>query len=172
VVRQNRPDSASDLELLSLEDPTHIVTFRATQFDERFSTMSPDGRYLAYQSNDTGRSEIYVQGIGETGGRFQLSRSGGKRPKWGRNGELFFWRGRELVAVGVQTAPQLEVGDPQVLFETEGHISSVSPEYEVTSDGLKFILTRTPDVSRPREIRVVLNWFTELERLAGPGGAR
>jgi Tol biopolymer transport system component len=50
VVRQNRPDSASDLELQSLEDPTHVVTFRATQFDERFSTMSPDGRYLAYQS--------------------------------------------------------------------------------------------------------------------------
>jgi len=172
AVRQNRPDSASDLELLSLGNGMEPTTLRATPFDEKNSTFSPDGRYIAYESNDTDRPEIYIQGLHEEGGRMQLSSSGGMRPRWGRNGELFFWRGRDLIAVDIRTAPRLVIGDPQVLFSIDSHATNVSPEYDVTADGQRFIITRTPDVSRPREIRVVLNWFTELERLAGPGGAR
>jgi hypothetical protein len=157
---------------MALGDDSTPTTIRATRFGERSSTLSPDGRYLAYQSDESGRWEIYIQGLHDNVGRIQLSRSGGVRSRWGRNSELFFWRGSEVIAVPVRTTPQLEVGDPVVLFDFVRQTSSHSREFDVSADGQYFVLTRIPETSKPREIRVVLNWFTELERLAGQGGAQ
>jgi serine/threonine-protein kinase len=170
AMHQNRPDSAGNIELLELVDGAEPTTVRGTPFNEIFATVSPDGRYVAYQSNETGRMEIYVQGVAGVGGRLQLSRAGGERPLWNRNGELYFWQGNSLTVVTVRSAPKLEASDPRVLFSVDHHVSSVHREFDVTADGREFFVTRTPEVAKPREIRVVLDWFTELERLAGSGG--
>ena len=70
------------------------------------------------------------------------------------------------------TAPELVVGEPEALFEARRYTTDLCREYDVSGDGRRVIITRTPEGSRPREAQVVLNWFSELERLAGPGGTR
>ena len=169
VVHQSRIDASSDLEVLELGGDAEPTTIRATRFTEKMGAVSPDGRFIAYQSDESGRSEIYIQNLQDGGNRIQVTRSGGSRPRWRGSSELFFKRGIEFIAVPVRTAPELEVGEPEVLFEFDGQISTYSHEYDVSADGQSFVFTRIPEASRPREIRVFLNWFAELERLAGGG---
>jgi serine/threonine-protein kinase len=172
VIRQTRPDTSSDLELVLLDDSTILSPIRTTKFEEESPTLSPDGTYVAYHADDTGRNEVYVQRFVDGADRIQVSRSGGQDPLWAGNGDLFFWRGRELVVVPVATAPSIEIGAEGVVASTVRHTSTVSREYAITADGQSVIITRTPEVMKSREIQVVMNWFTELERLTGRGGAR
>jgi serine/threonine-protein kinase len=172
VVRQSRPDTASDLELMLLDDATMLSPIRTTKFNEESPSLSPDGTYVAYDADDTGRNEIYLQRLIDGANRVQISRSGGMHPRWAGNGDLFFWRGRDLVVVAVATSPGIGIGEERVVASTERYTSTVSREYDVSADGQSVIVTRTPDVMKSREIRVVVNWFTELERLAGPGGGQ
>jgi Tol biopolymer transport system component len=170
VIRQSRPDTSSDLELVLLDDPNILSPVRTTKFDEESPTLSPDGTYVAYHANDTGQNEVYIQRFVDGADRIQVSRSGGQDPLWTENGDLFFWRGRELVVAPVATTPRIEIGTERVVVSTERHTSTVSREYDVAADGQSVIITRIPEVMKSREIRVVVNWFAELERLAGPGG--
>ena len=89
---------------------------------------------------------------------------------WGKNGEIFFWYEDHLLAVPVQTRPSISIGEPVRLFSTNHYVSWTNRGYDVTADGQRFVLARIPEASMPREVRVVFNWFTELERLVGPGG--
>ncbi|MBD3854208.1 MAG: hypothetical protein IFJ96_05450 [Acidobacteria bacterium] len=75
------------------------------------------------------------------------------------------------MVVPVETEPMLEIGEPEVLFTFDRHTSKISHEYSVSLDGESIVTTRIPEASKPREIRVVLNWAAELERLAEPGEA-
>ena len=172
VIRHSQPDRGTDVELISLDGAFKPRAIRATRFVETAASLSPDGTHVAYHANDTGSFEIYVQPLVGEAGRVQVSRSGGDHPRWGQNGELFFWRDDELVVVPIETEPRLEIGEPEVLFTFDRHTSNVSHEYSVSSDGEFIVATRIPEASKPREIRVVLNWVAELERLTGEGSAR
>ena len=102
----------------------------------------------------------------------RLSFFGGEAPLWARNSELFYWRGNRLFAVQIGTEPELSIGEPEALFSAERYTTNLSREYDVSADGLRALIARTADASKPREAKIVLNWFTELERLAGPGGGQ
>ena len=93
-------------------------------------------------------------------------------PVWVGNSELFFWNGDRFFAVPVRTTPELSIGEPEAFFEARRYTRNMSQEYCVTADGRRFLMATIPEASKPREVQIVLNWFTELERLAGPGGAR
>lgn len=86
--------------------------------------------------------------------------------------EIFFWNDGRLFAVPVSTRPAVTVGEPVGLFASNHFANWSNRGYDVSSDGQRVVLARTPETSMPREARVVFNWFTEIERLAGPGGAR
>jgi len=173
AVRESRPNSGYDLELLQLtEGLREAQTFRETPFRESFASFSPDSRFVAYVSNETGRNEVFVQYFSDSGARLQISGNGGGFPLWGRSGEVFFWNEGSLFATMIETVPELSIGQPEKLFSSDVHSNWVNQGYDVTADGQRFIFTRTPSASKPREIQVVLNWFSELERLAGPGGGR
>jgi hypothetical protein len=172
VVRQLSSDQGYDLGLLEVGDGQDVRPLRNTPFRERFATVSPDGRYVAYESDESGRDEIYIQSFPEPGVRTQVTRDGGGAPLWAANSELFYWNGDRLFAVPVGTTPELSIGEPEALFTASRYTTNSSREYDVTADGRRIIIARIPEASQPREVQVVLNWFTELERLAGPGGAR
>ena len=172
VVRQLSSEEGYNLGLLEVGDGQNVRPLRNTRFRERFATVSPDGRYVAYESNESGRGEIYIQSFPEPGVRAQVTRDGGGAPLWAANSELFYWNGDRLFAVPVGTTSELTIGEPEALFTVSRYTTNTSREYDVTADGRRIIIAKIPEASEPREVKVVLNWFTELERLAGPGGAR
>jgi serine/threonine-protein kinase len=149
-----------------------VTPIRETRFSERFATLSPDGRFVAFETTESGRREIVIQSFPDPGVRVQVTRDGGEAPLWAGNLELFFWRGNRLFGVPVATAPELSIGEPVELFSTDRYTTNLSREYDVSVDGQRVLLTRTPKEKKPREAQIVLNWFSELEQLAGPGGSR
>jgi dipeptidyl aminopeptidase/acylaminoacyl peptidase len=172
AIRESAPETRGDLLALPLGGEDEEIVIRRSPFDERFASFSPDGRYVAYESHDTGRIEVYVQPFRGEGGRVQVSRDGGGYPLWCDNGEIFYWSGNRLHAVAVDTEAGLRIGEPALLFESDHHANWTHRGYDVTADGQRVVLVRTPVATRPREVKVVFNWFSELERLAGSGGGR
>ena len=137
--------------------------------------ISPDGRWLVYASEESGRREIYVQPFPGPGGKWQISTEGGTEPVWNRNGrELFYRSGDKMMAVDISTQPSFAAGKPRKLFE--GHylpnpISLARPNYDVSADGQRFLMVKPieQEQAAPTQINVVLNWTEELKRLVPPG---
>jgi serine/threonine-protein kinase len=138
-----------------------------TRFNELNPTISPDGGWLAYTSDETGRLEVYLQPFPNGGRQTRISRDGGTEPLWARNGhELFFREGDKLMAVEVSAG--VAKGRPEALFEApwwERFFPRTN--YDVTGDGQKFVMVREVDQG-PTRIEVVLNWAEELKRLVPP----
>jgi len=147
--------------------------FLATQFNEMWPDLSPDGRWLAYKSDESGRYEIYVQPFPGPGGKWQVSTDGGDRPIWARNGrELVYRSGRRLMAVEVTTSPTFRAGTPKALFDwpffrpTRGDL----PWFDAAPDGQRFLMTKFPEAQATvPQLHVVMEWFEELKRRAPPG---
>jgi serine/threonine-protein kinase len=130
---------------------------------ERYPSLSPDGRWLAYESDATGRSEIYVRPFPAFDATHQVSSEGGNFPVWSAAGDhLYYRQGRALVAVAVDTRNGFAVAAPEVLFESP---FDVNYYFDVSRDGQHFLMLR-PAVRGVPELVVVESWFTELERLA------
>ena len=131
-----------------------------TEFDEAFARFSPDGRWVAYVSDETGTSEVYVRRFQGSAGSWRISTDKGSAPRWRRDGtELFYVSGGKLMAVDVKLSEsRFEPGVPKLLFEK----SSIS-NYDVSRDGQQFLIA-VPVESSPEPITVVLNWTADLKR--------
>ena len=132
--------------------------------------MSPDGRWLAYQSNESGRDEIYVRPFPNIdSGRWQVSTGGGTRPAWGPNGRELFYLAADgkLMAVPVQSGATYSAGTPQVVVNTAYLNPQLGRTYDVSPDGKRFLMIKDASTqpASPRQLVVVLNWFEELKRL-------
>jgi hypothetical protein len=139
--------------------------FLATEFNELGAEFSPDGRWLAYCSDETGRFEIYIRPVSGTRRRVQISTDGGEQPGWSRNGREIFYRQEEkIMAVPVETGENLVVGKSRTLFEIERNISWPIRTYGITPDG-HFVMIQPLHAATSKQIYVVLNWFDELKRL-------
>ena len=162
------------LGILPLARPAERRLFRRSEGQHNFGRFSPDGRFVVFQSDESGRDEVYVRPVSDDARSLPVSRGGGVQPRWAANGDVFFWRGDQLFVVPVRTAPALQVGEARALFRTMRSESKAffEGDYDVSADGQSIYLARTPDVLRPREIRVVLDWASEVPRLFAHGGAR
>ena len=129
------------------------------QFSQNGAQVSPNGRWIAYKSNETSRWEVYVQSIPVGKGKWQISTAGGSVPRWRGDGkELFFEAGRRLMAVDTKTdGPSFEAGIPHVLFEAS-LASEHRNNYVVTRDGKRFLLEAPVDQATAAPIDVVLNF--------------
>jgi eukaryotic-like serine/threonine-protein kinase len=127
--------------------------------------LSPDGRWIAYESNESGRFEVYVRPFPNvTGSRSQISSDGGQHPLWSRDGrELFFIAADGMMmAVPVQFGPTFTAGRPTGLFQAGKYFVNVARDYDVTPDGKAFILVRPSNSGERQSIVVVTDWFEEI----------
>ena len=163
---ENHPLTRADIWILRVSD-RKAWPFLQTQFSEGAPVFSPDGKWLAYLSDESGRYEIYVQPYPGPGAKYQISTEGGTEPVWNPNGkELFYRNGNKMVAAEVVTHPRFAVGKARVLFEgpyaTVARRVSDASGYDVSPDGLQFLMDKQS--GEATHINVVLNWFEELKR--------
>ena len=133
-----------------------------SRFNEISPRFSPDGHWIAYASDESGRYEVYVLPYPGPGGKWQISTEGGTEPVWAHNGELFYRNGEKIMVVQTATRPSFSAGTPKVLFEGRYATYQSLPDYDVTSDGQRFLFLKTGDEGRA-EISVVVNWPDELK---------
>ena len=162
----------NDIWVLPFEGESKPQPFLQTPFLEGAARFSPDGRWVAYTSNESGRFEIYVQPFPGPGGKWQISTEGGTEAVWAGNGqELFYRNGEQMLAVDITTQPAFSAGSPELLFEgqyfNDSSVGYPAANYDVTPDGQRFLMIREEQPEVP-QINVVLNWFEELKRLV-PG---
>jgi serine/threonine-protein kinase len=168
----NQPDAPPyDLGMVSMKGEHKTRMILNTPFNELNGEISPDGRWLAYESNESGSVEIYVRPFPDINtGRWQVSTGGGTRPLWARNGrELFYLTGNKMMAVPVLAGSAFMAGAPQMLFQTNLLSPFAGRSYDVSPDGRRFLIikdARATDASAaPSQLVVVLNWMQELRRL-------
>jgi hypothetical protein len=143
-------------------EPAPLV---AAEFAESNAALSPDGRWLAYQSNETGRNEVYVTSFPVPGRKWQVSQGEGMMPAWRGDGREVFYRDeRGLWAAEVDTSrPVLEVGAVRRLFDLPGNFAPTR-QYDVTPDGQRFLVGEPSDATNAAPITLVLHWDAELPK--------
>jgi serine/threonine-protein kinase len=162
-----------DIQTLRVETGT-VSEFLATPAREYMASFSPDGRWLAYTSNESGRDEVYVRPFPRTEGVARLvSIGGGSGPVWAPKGSALYYRGAsgDMMAVPVTLEPTFTSGRPRTLFRFAGvyRMSGTATAYDIHPDGTRFIMVseRKDAAPTPRQqVNIVLNWFEELRRLA------
>jgi serine/threonine-protein kinase len=165
------PGTNWDILLLYVDGERHVKPFLQTEFTEDHPMISPDGRWLAYRSNESGRFEIYVQPFPDGGRKLQISTEGGSDPRWARDGrELFYREGEKMMVVSVETGDEFTAERPRMLFTSDTEVAAGhgGPNFDITPDGRRFVMTRVKPQPPPTEIHVILNWFDELKRLVPP----
>jgi serine/threonine-protein kinase len=161
IFMEMNPDWTIDVWTLPLQGEKGQQPLLSGSFSESWPTISPDGRWLAYSSDESGRDEVYVRPYPGPGGKWQVSTSGGHVPKWSRNGrEIFYFSSSRLMVAPVTTQPNFQAGPETALF----YAGMYDNRYDVTPDG-SFLMVKTADPSEYNRIHVVLNWFEELKRL-------
>jgi eukaryotic-like serine/threonine-protein kinase len=139
--------------------------FLRTPFNEVLGRFSPDGRWIAYTSNESGREEVYVVPFPGPGGKWQVSTSGGRAPAWTRGGRELVYEapGSEIMAVDVSTAPTFRAGIPRALFKTRLK-SPPGRQFDVTPDGERFLANLLIGEQASEPITVVQNWAARRDR--------
>jgi serine/threonine-protein kinase len=153
------------LAVLHLDATHRIEPLLSSTYDVVNGEISPNGHWLAYQSNETGNYEIYVRPFPMVdNGKWAISSSGGTKPAWGRSGKELFYLDADghLTAVAVRTRPGFDAGTPKKLFKGGYYSDEIGRTYDVGSDG-RFLMLK--DLDDPPSMVMVLNWFEELKKL-------
>ncbi|MDA2923148.1 protein kinase [Acidobacteria bacterium AH-259-L09] len=162
---QFNPNSGPELMALPIEGERKPRLVAQNTVTGGSATVSPDGRWLAYVSDVTGRPEIWVRPYPGLGAPTRISPSGGLEPLWRPNGrEIFYLEGNKMMAVAVEIAPEFRFEPPQVLFEGS-YVHTTRPSYDVGPDGRFLMIKPSEEQAEAAQIHVVLNWFEELKRL-------
>jgi len=159
-----------DVWILNLSD-RKAQPLLHTQFNETAPAFSPDGHWLAYASDESGRYEIYVQPYPGLGGKWQISTEGGTEPRWARDGEIFYRSGGKMMAVQTTFKPSFSAGRPELLFEGR-YVPTLATmaNYDVAPDGKRFLMVKPSEQdTSATQINVVLNWFEELKQKVPTG---
>ena len=170
--RVSHGGTGNDVMMLPLSGHSSSVALVSTPAAENTGKVSPDGRWLAYSSNDSGRDEIYIQPFPQGGQRWQVSRSGGSFPRWRADGrELFFYAGNEVAAAEVALSDAPRIGAITKLFAFERRPANVNDyPYAVTPDGQRFVVNVRSD--DPPTISIVVNWQAALRAAQKEGAAQ
>jgi serine/threonine-protein kinase len=169
VLHETVAGTASDIAALELMGTRNVVALVQTQFSEFYADVSPDGRWIAYQSHESGSNHIFVRPFPNAQtGRWQVSTSGGRHPAWSRNGRELFYLDLEgfLPTVDVDTTAGFRATAPRTILERRYFEPIGVRSCDVSPDGRRFLMIKAaggPEGARA-QIVVVLNWFEELKR--------
>ena len=161
VITQQAPDSGSKVLLLSVADgkETPIVNAGGSQYGGQ---ISPDGKWLAYASDESGDWEVYITPFPATGGKLQVSRGGGTEPRWRGDGKEIFYLSptQQIMSVAVTSAGGLSTGPPTPLFQIHARAPVSSTDifsYDVTADGRRFLVNQYVKPAQVPPLNIVLN---------------
>ncbi len=166
VYEKGGDETGDDLWRVPADGSGEPAVFLKTEADEWAPRVSPDGGYLAYASEESGRTEVYVKRFPGGDGKWQVSVEGGNFPIWSRAGDELIYRQDDLLmAVPVETKPVFKLGTPVRLFEARESRLSLRPRgYDVSPDGQRFIgVQNLEQKADEASIIVVLNWFEEFK---------
>jgi serine/threonine-protein kinase len=160
------PTTQGNIWTLSLKTRQKAEPFLRTPANEAFPAFSADGRWVAYQSDESDRYEVYVRPFPGSGSKRLVSTDGGTEPVWSRDGRTLFYRnGDQIMAVATMTQPTLSLSKPEVLFERPDVTFSLPRNYDVTSDGSRLLIVKeNQEVTAAIQIVVVQNWNEELKQ--------
>ncbi|MCM2315982.1 MAG: serine/threonine-protein kinase [Thermoanaerobaculia bacterium] len=161
-------ETGNDIYERPLDGSAPPRAIRASKANELSASFSPDGKWLVYQSDETGRPEIYLEPYPGPGERVQLTADGAQNPRWARNGEIFFRRDDGLWVLAPRAGSTTEFETPKLLFRFPFAlgVNEDLAVYDVTADGQRVIASRIPDVLRPRQIEIVTDWLRTLSTAA------
>jgi serine/threonine-protein kinase len=162
------PATGRDLWLLPVTGDRKPQAFLRTPFNEHEGVISPDGKWISYTSNESGRDEVYAQPFPGPGGKVQVSTGGGEAARWAHNGrELFYRNGNKMMVAAYTTSPGFSPQAARLLFE--GNFME-SLQYGVAADDQRLAMVHSGEQEgTPRQLNVVVNWVEELRRRV-PGG--
>jgi Tol biopolymer transport system component len=170
ILMEARPETGPDLMLLRLDGKSKPETLLATRFVDLNAELSPDGRWLAYQNNESGAPQVYVRPFPQVdSGRWQISPAGGTRPAWSRATQELFYL--DIVTGGMMSVPYdtkdaFRPGNPIRLFATRYYTGIPNRSYDVSADGKRFLMIKDPAGEQggtPNGMVLVANWFEELK---------
>lgn len=162
-----------DIHLMMLQGEREVSPLIHGPANELWAEVSPDGRWVAYDSDESGQFEVYVRPFPDAQGasRWQISSGGGRQPLWSRNGRELFYRefSGAVMSVPIATGSEFSPGRPERLLDGAGYLGAGAQgsgrTFDVAPDGRKFLMLK-PEPGQAPELVVVLNWFDELRRLA------
>jgi len=171
AVRQNTPGTTTkrDIWIAQVDSPQAAHPYLASPFEERSMVLSPDGGWMAYVSDESGRDEVYVRSFPEASGRWQISVDGGLEPRWAHSGRALFYRsGDSLVSVAVTTRPGFVVGQRSLVFTRPYYVGDTHhAHWDIAPGDREFVFIRQ-GIETPSLV-VALNWFEELKRRSAGG---
>jgi Tol biopolymer transport system component len=171
IYQTNDPKTKEDLWVLPTAGDRKPFPFLRTEFNEILAQFSPNGRWVAYTSDESGTGEVYVQSFPRSNGKWKVSANGGVMSRWSKDGKEIFFISQDGKLWSVEVKPgtsTFEPGVPKLLFETriaswQGASGFFS--YDVSADGRRFLIASQPsDVASSEPITVVLNWTAELKK--------
>jgi serine/threonine-protein kinase len=172
IYRLNGDSGSRDIYAIRLGRDTTPIPLLTGRFAEQGAALSPDGKWLAYASDESGRDEVYVRPFPNTAaGRWQVSTTGGFAARWSHSGRELFYEAPtgDLMAMPVTSGPTFNPGAPQRLFPLGSGLvpSSIVPYYDLTPDDRRFVMVRLAAVNQAPgagQVVIVDNWFEELGR--------
>jgi eukaryotic-like serine/threonine-protein kinase len=168
---ERNPDTGWDINLLDMKS-RKVTSFLNSKATEMCPEFSPDGHWMAYTSNESGRTEVYVRPFPGPGGKWQISAEGGETPIWSRDEKHLYYVGLmddEYWTTDVQTGGTFSVSKPRLLFKSgDFPVGEPSRTVDTSLDGKRFLMAKLGDrKAQPvTELILVQNWFEELQRLA------
>jgi serine/threonine-protein kinase len=166
-IEMNRSSGQDIWVLVGQRDRSRVL---ATPFEETLPRFSPDGRWLAYTSNESGRHQAYVEPYPRTGKRWPISAGSGREPIWARDGRTIYYRnllGDQLFSIAVSLTPVFTAGRPSLVFEgpyEQRPLAGSAANYDVSPDGRGFVMIKMEEEPSPQQVLVVLNWLEQVKR--------
>jgi len=162
----------ADIWILEMDGGSSPKPYLAGVFDEDFPDISPDGKWIAYASDEPGAMEILLRRYPDDGNFWQVSSEGGNYPTWSTAGDvIYYMHGSTMMEVPITTEPSVVIGTPEPVFD--GAIRSSRPhDYDVGPDGRFISVDYGTDGGDYKELRILVNWPAEMARLSGSGARR
>ena len=156
----------SDVWVLPLSGDRNPFSLAQTAFLEAAGVFSPDGKWIAYTTNEAGQPDVYVQPFLRPGGKYPVSKDGGTLPAWRADGKELFYvtSGGTLMSVPIDATDHFKAGVPQALFAFRLGAPTFNQVYAVTKDGKRFLVNARPQQSSAAPLTVVLNWTAAIQK--------